>query len=1055
MKIDARSPGRTPDGASRFLAAPQAFGQTFTTGPEVEEIRQIAIQSPNHAPDWGQGTSLVMTLYDSPAKTNRLGSFEMKYEWRMWEDMTIIFPLGVQAEPNRQYYFELTASGGDGRIGKIMTASGDYPSGQAYVDGKPQDFDFVFEVYVHTKWDRESAYREAFAMFDLNAPGMEQVKSAVGASRWEDAARALVAHFEARPAFRELLKQEKGRTVPDLTLADLAADMKVRDADGNIISLGPNWNHLRWWPTRGGVGLTREGIRKYLAAGYFNTGDPKYAIAWNSMIKAVLKDLPSPLKSGIVAPGAKDISPVLPGGIAGGSMWSGLAIGARLAHEFYYYAIFANAPEFTWDVRAAFIINLADMADMLAIEKGGGNWATQMYDHLFYFSTEFPEFAKSREYAKLALDGLISNMKETLLPDGPIGESAGYQMLVHNQYLDVLDRAEKFGLTIPEDVLKRIEAALAFNMLTIQPDGSRPPFGDALGDDPRKMLARGAERFHRDDMLWVATNGEKGTKPTVTSTAFGYSNYYVMRSDWTPDATYMCLKNGRYTAHGHFDSLGFVLYGYGNPLLVDPGIYIYGTPEAVRLISTPSHNTISVDGANLQNGGGPNQFFAGTSTDYLVATGPQYQRIDESVYPIRRVAFLKPDYWVVSDVVRGSGEHKVDSRFHFANTLAQLDQQTRIAFTTYPSGGNLAIIPVAGGVSCGMEDGDTAFVHEKHEPALILRQSITGSLPLRIDNLLFPYKTTSADAKATSLKPSGAGSVEVSGTKVVTPRGTDWVVFTGEPCGGAEFDSEKLAVSAQCAVVRTDAAGKVRSFSWMWGESLRKGALLASSKQPIAGLDVVYDGDTVRVNVKGGDPSLEIAALAARKLSINGGPAKAVKVTKGMFRPFAGEGSQAVVVDDEFAGFRIDVPVKGSAVGGDDQVGFSYHWAHVSPGRPGIYSWTAELPASGTYEVRVYIPKFRLVEITKEAKYVIGFAPGGKWSASKDQRVVSSDDTRSGEGVVSVVVDQASAAGSWVSLGRFESRKDLKARLELLSDAPTGGPVILADGAMWVPAKPI
>lgn len=887
IEIDQESPWRTRDNQARFLKSGEAFGQTFVTGPDVEEIHQIAVQSPHYNQDWQDGVSLVMALYDSPAKHSKLSEFEMKYEWRSWEDMVVVFPMNAPARPNTSYYFELTTRGGSGQVGNIMVASADYPNGQAYIGGKPQDFDFAFQTYVRTTWDRDATYRQAFAMFDLDYPGMEAVKSAVQAKRWDEAAKALVAHFEARPAFKTIASQPKGRTIPDLTLADLAAEMKIKDADGNILSLGPNWNHLKWWPTRGGVGLTREGIRKYLAAGYFNTGDRKYAIAWTDMIKAVLTDLPSPIKAGVVPPDAKDIAPIFPGGIAGGSMWAGLSIGARLAHEFYYYAIFANSPDFPWDVRAAFIMNLGDMADVLAIEKGGGNWATQMFDHLFYFSTEFPEFARSREYARYAFDGLISNMRETMLPDGPIGESAGYQMMVHGQYLDVMDRARGMGLQIPDDVVDNAEKALEFHMYTIQPDHGRPPFGDALGDDPRPLLKRGAEEFGRKDMLWVATDGAEGTMPEHLSIEFPYSKYYVMRSDWTPDARYLILKNGRYAAHGHFDSLGFELFAYGNPVFIDPGIYIYGTPGAVRLISTQSHNTISVDGANLQNGGGPNQFFTGQCLDYINAVGPSYQGLDNSIYPARRVAFLKPDYWVISDVICGRGEHQVDSRFHYANTSATVDNATQVATTTYAEGGNLSLIPVgAAGMTSVLEDADTAYVHEKLAPALILRRSVKGELPLRMDNVAYPYEGDSAGVVVSPLSPVAGRAVETSGMKIETPRGTDYVVFTHGPTGAAAFAEADLRLKGQFACVRRDNSGAVRSFAWISGTRLDNGSTLARSEQPIPGLDVVYDGGTVYVTTRGSHPSLSIASFGCSRASINGGPARAVDVRNGMFKPF-------------------------------------------------------------------------------------------------------------------------------------------------------------------------
>ncbi len=887
LKLDQSSFPRASDRDGVELTGEKRLGQTFVTGPRVRKISRIAIQCPHYNPEWGEGVSLVLTLYDSPAREQKLAAFEMKYEWRSWEDMTIVFPLDAEAEPGRSYYYELTTKGGNGKVGKIMTSAADYPFGCAYVDGQPQDFDFAFQTSVHTDWDRDAAYREGFAMFDLDHPGLKAVKAAVEQKKWEDAAKALVAHFENRPAFREMAQQARQLRIPDMTLAELAADMKVRDPDGNIISLGPNWTHLRWWPKRGGVGLTREGIRKYLAAGYVATGDRKYAVAWSEMLKAFLTELPSPLKSGIVPKDARNIPPVFPGGLAGGTLWSGLAIGARLAHEFYYYTVFVDAPEFTWDVRAAFIFNLGDMADVLAIQKGGGNWATQMFDHLFYFSTEFPEFARSKEYARLAFDGLIENMRETLQPDGPIGESAGYQMMVHGQYLDIMERARRLGLEIPQELVSRVEAALVFHLYTIQPDGFRPPFGDALADDARPLLKRGAETFGRKDMLWVATNGAEGSMPDRLSVHFPHSGYYVMRSDWGPDARYLILRNGRYTAHGHSDALSFILLAYGNLLIADPGIYIYGTPDAVRLISIRSHSTISVDGADLENAGGPTTFLTGSVADYLRAGGPAYKSLGRTIRPVRRIVFLRPDYWVISDIVRGGGEHQVDSRFHFADVQATLDPRTQIAFTTRTSGGNLALIPAGGAETVSvLEEGDTAFVHEKLEPALILRRSVSASLPLRMDTVAYPFRGASPEASAASLTPAGNASVETCGVRTTTPAGADVVIFSDSPGSEVSFTDAPVRLKGEFACVRKDPSGGLRGFAWARGSRLEDGELLAEASQTVRWLDVAYDEDTVRVTCEGGDASLRVAAMGRKKASVNGAPPRSLAVGQEFFSPF-------------------------------------------------------------------------------------------------------------------------------------------------------------------------
>src|SRR5207237_459726 len=67
--------------------------------------------------------------------------------------------------------------------------------------------------------------------------------------------------------------------------ADLVVEHKVPLDDNLTLDLGPTWNHYALWPERGGVGLTRAGVRKYLANAYAATGNEKYARAWNDLLQ--------------------------------------------------------------------------------------------------------------------------------------------------------------------------------------------------------------------------------------------------------------------------------------------------------------------------------------------------------------------------------------------------------------------------------------------------------------------------------------------------------------------------------------------------------------------------------------------------------------------------------------------------------------------------------------------------------------------------------------------------------------------------------------------------
>lgn len=46
-----------------------------------------------------------------------------------------------------------------------------------------------------------------------------------------------------------------------------------------------------------------------------------------------------------------------------------------------------------------------------------------------------------------------------------------------------------------------------------------------------------------NELLWVATEGKNGSKPSYTTKAYSTSGYYMLRSGWDKDATMMILKN--------------------------------------------------------------------------------------------------------------------------------------------------------------------------------------------------------------------------------------------------------------------------------------------------------------------------------------------------------------------------------------------------------------------------------------------------------------------------------------------------------------------------------
>ena len=238
------------------IAPDKPLGQTFVTGDQTVLICRIALRVAYRHESWQPGESLVLTLWDSPAKKTQLGRFAIPYERRQWSDALLMFAVESKVEPKHGYYFELTVDGGDGKIHGILLAKIDpaYASGTGYEGGKPVDRDIWFETYVKKPVARDAQFTEFFDNFDLGLPALAKVRSAVAAKDWDAACREFLAHMESR---RDIMNDEDAtpKLRPpkyDPRESDLVADQKWPAQDGSVVDHGPNWNYHASWPTLGG-----------------------------------------------------------------------------------------------------------------------------------------------------------------------------------------------------------------------------------------------------------------------------------------------------------------------------------------------------------------------------------------------------------------------------------------------------------------------------------------------------------------------------------------------------------------------------------------------------------------------------------------------------------------------------------------------------------------------------------------------------------------------------------------------------------------------------------
>jgi len=222
IQLDHHSPKLAKGNDKQATIEPDgSIGQTFRTGDKVKQIVRIAVWNAFWHKTWDPDEQIQMTLWDSPAKKVSYGRFIIPYQQRRWEQAVPMFLIQARVKPHTDYYFELTTrlqpmrpgelprewlikkqrpgvSGGDRKVGGFGIARADYPHGQAYVNGEPQDFDLYFSVHVRRDVSRDELYKRAFGRFDLGYPPLAKVEEAVEAKNWDLAITELVKHFESR-----------------------------------------------------------------------------------------------------------------------------------------------------------------------------------------------------------------------------------------------------------------------------------------------------------------------------------------------------------------------------------------------------------------------------------------------------------------------------------------------------------------------------------------------------------------------------------------------------------------------------------------------------------------------------------------------------------------------------------------------------------------------------------------------------------------------------------------------------------------------------------------
>lgn len=418
-----------------------------------------------------------------------------------------------------------------------------------------------------------------------------------------------------------------------------------------------------------------------LAHAYSVTGDARYQSTWRRLVHSWIAHMPVGCDSSDVA-------------------------ARRIQNWIYAWNIFSRtaiiASDFENELISSLAVQVVHLRDNLTAER---NHRTLELYALFIAALALPELDRG-ELLSFAIAELQRNLLTDVRPDGVHREqSTHYHMTALRSFLGARENARRFALQFDASYDERLERACEFLLHVQRPDGFIPALSDADTSNYSDLLELAASLFDRDDFLYGATAGARGSKPAVTCTSFAASGYFIQRSGWGDEWTrfrdekYLVFDCGPLGdgGHGHYDLLNLEISAHGRPLIVDPGRFTYAEDELQWrrwFKGTAAHNTVCVDDLDQipYRRGKPKGALAEgrlldrlTTPDFDMLAGEARSPAYDAVHT-RRIFFIRGEYWLIVDSLRASIPHKYDLRFHLTaeawNHCTRIDGPTNSGIRT-------------------------------------------------------------------------------------------------------------------------------------------------------------------------------------------------------------------------------------------------------------------------------------------------------------------------------------------------------------------------------------
>lgn len=330
------------------------------------------------------------------------------------------------------------------------------------------------------------------------------------------------------------------------------------------------------------------------------------------------------------------------------------------------------------------------------------NWKVLEMNGVFISSLYVNHF----KYVNKAADILEQVIDMQICKDGFHWEQS---FMYHHEVLicllEVVELSNRNNIVVSSRILNALESMVRSTIALTRPNCTQSAYGDSDVESLKSLLSWIGLVLENENAVWLTQNtcylsnlfdyGEeaedklltiKAIKPEQLSYKFEDVGLVFLRDSWESDGIFTLFKNGpQGGGHGHSDLLHIEIHAGNETLLTDSGRYTYieDSDERQYFKRASSHNTTLIDGKEftIQSGSWGYNGVAtslpifsrfGTNVDYIETSHIGYLFLGKQVVVTRKLIYIKPDIWIISDEFLTLENYNYFQIFNFPNKHLEL-----------------------------------------------------------------------------------------------------------------------------------------------------------------------------------------------------------------------------------------------------------------------------------------------------------------------------------------------------------------------------------------------